>query len=569
MDAKTDGDVEENSLLEKPLLTNGDDGEEVTVKKHDRKPSVFQDFRLFPSSVKYLVWNEFCERFSFYGMRTILALFLLDRVRLSETQATEVVHLFIVACYATPVMGALLSDCYLGKYSTILYLSLLYSLGNWVMAFAAVPSANEASMFPLLCTMLALGLIAFGTGGIKPCVAAFGGDQIEWSMPDGEVKDRLRRKFFSLYYFAINAGSFISTILTPVLREDMSYAIAFAVPALLMMFAVFIFWLGRKSYIDRPPEGNVFPVVGRVTVDAFRLRKGTNAADVETQKGNLAIPKHWLDVAKLKHDADVVEDVKTLLQVLIVLLPAPLFWALFDQQSSKWVFQAREMDGHVSWLGGLVIQADQMQAMNPVLILLMIPFFDQVVYPSLEKAGLSLRPVQRMLTGMLLGALAFLMSGLLQLAIDSSASTNTDFQSPASLAISAGISNALVLASEGKQVSILWQIPQYVLVTAGEIMFSITGLEFAYSQAPNSMKSVVQSFWLLTVAAGNLVTVVIVAMIGGRLTKANEFFFFSGGCAFAMLLMMWLGSSFKYRNTLTTVQLDEGQDADTDTASSE
>lgn len=129
----------------------------------------------------------------------------------------------------------------------------------------------------------------------------------------------------------------------------------------------------------------------------------------------------------------------------------------------------------------------------------MIPFFDQVVYPVLEKVGLSLKPVQRMLAGMVLCALGFLVSGFLQIAIDSSASTSSDYQGPVSLAMNA---SALIIGSGGKQVSILWQIPQYVLVTAGEILFSITGLEFAYSQAPNSMKSVVQSFWLLTVAAG-------------------------------------------------------------------
>ena len=229
------------------------------------------------------------------------------------------------------------------------------------MALAAMPPSDQASVFTLYCTVIALGFIAFGTGGIKPCVSAFGGDQIEWSMPDGEDKDRVRRKFFSLYYFAINAGAFISTILTPILREDMSYAVAFAVPAFLMIFAVFIFWLGRKTYIDRPPEGNIFPIVSLVTTDAFQLRKYVNTSDMEASKGSSVAEKHWLDAAKLKHDDDVVEDVKMLFQVLVVLLPAPLFWALSDQQSSKWVFQAREMDGCLPWLGGLVIQPDQMQ----------------------------------------------------------------------------------------------------------------------------------------------------------------------------------------------------------------
>lgn len=559
-DPKSEAMAEKPSL-QTPLL-NDEHGN--TTGEPESKQSTLQTFGMFPSSVKFLVWNEFCERFSFYGMRTILALFLLESLRLTETQSTEVVHLFIVACYATPVMGALLSDCYWGKYRTILYLSLLYSAGNWVMALAAVPSSNQTSSFALWCTFLALALIAFGTGGIKPCVSAFGGDQIEWSMPNGDAKEKLRMKFFSLYYFAINAGSFISTILTPILREDVSYAFAFAVPALLMIFAVFVFWLGRQTYVDRPPEGNVFPVVGRVAADAIRLRRKSTNIDDETEKGSTTEHKHWLDAAKVRHNEEVVEDVKSLLQVLIVLLPAPLFWALFDQQSSKWVFQARDMDGQVSWLGHVVIQPDQMQAMNPVLILLMIPLYDQVIYPLLGKLGFALKPIRRMSIGMLLGALAFLVSGLLQVAIDSRASVNTVLHISTPVSTSTGMSNTFSSVDE-KLVSMFWQIPQYVLVTAGEIMFSITGLEFAYSQAPNSMKSVVQSVWLLTVAAGNLVTVAIVAIMGDRLSKANEFFFFSGGCALAMLLMMWLGSNFKYRSQLTTVQVDENSAADSKT----
>ena len=65
----------------------------------------------FPGSIKYLIWNEFCERFCFYGMKTILALYLVQHLRLSENESTELVHLFIVACYATPILGAFISDC--------------------------------------------------------------------------------------------------------------------------------------------------------------------------------------------------------------------------------------------------------------------------------------------------------------------------------------------------------------------------------------------------------------------------------------------------------------------------
>lgn len=226
---------------------------------------------------------------------------------------------------------------------------------------------------------------------------------------------------------------------------------------------------------------------------------------------------------KVKHSSQIVDDVKGLVRVLVLLLPTPVFWALFDQQSSKWVFQAETLDGSVPWFFNITIQPDQMQALNPVFIAAMIPLFDLLIYPFFEKRGFSLRPISRMVTGMILCALAFLLSGLLQQAIDAQGSSN-------------------------QPLSMLWQIPQYVIMTAGEIMFSITGLEFAYSQAPDSMKAVVQAAWLFTVSAGNFVTVALVAIIGNSLSKANEFYVFAAGCFSAMLCLLWLGASFQYRS---------------------
>lgn len=217
-----------------------------------------------------------------------------------------------------------------------------------------------------------------------------------------------------------------------------------------------------------PLQGNVFAEVGSVVVTAVKNR-GTG--------------EHWLDSAKENHSSAVVEDVKDLMRVLVLLLPTPIFWALYDQQSSKWVFQATDLDGYVPWFN-FTIQPDQMQALNPILIAVMIPLFDLVIYPFFESRRYSLRPIARMVAGMVLCAAAFAISGVLQQAIDS--------RGPGE-----------------KQLSLLWQIPQNVVMTAGEIMFSITGLEFAYSQAPDSMKAVVQAAWLFTVSAGKTLPLVI------------------------------------------------------------
>ncbi|KAH9532741.1 hypothetical protein CY35_18G014700 [Sphagnum magellanicum] len=431
-------------------------------------------FSAFPSSIKYLVWNEFCEWFSFFSMKSILALYFLEHLHLSENESTESVHLFIMACFATPILGAFLGDCKWGKYRTILYLSVVYCIGNWVLALAATPKPGLSTKTTAF-WYTAGGLAHLELGAISP-----------YTLPDGPTRDHLHHQFFSIYYFAMSAGALISTILTPILRTCVSYSAAFALPAALVMCSLLIFWSGRHRYIDRLPEGNVFGEVGAVVIDAVKLR------------GRAGQGSHWLDSSKLKHNPTVVEDVKALFWVLILLLPMPLFACLFDQQSSKW-------------------------ALHLVLILAMIPLFDQVIYPFLEKQQVLLQPVLRILFGMMLGSLAFLLSGLLQNAMDHVAST------------------------EAPPLSILWQIPQFVAISTADIMVSITFLEFAYSQAPDSMKSVIQAAWLFTIAAGNLVMVLLVAIIGDHLSRANEFFFFALVCGVGTLLLLWGGSQFVYK----------------------
>eukprot|EP00249_Psilotum_nudum_P005961 c19358_g1_i3 orf=703-2034(-) len=435
------------------------------------------------------------------------------------------------------------------------------------MCLAAVIRPHEAFVISLCGTLLALVLVALGTGGIKPCIAAFGGDQIEECTSNGHVKDKLRGSFFSLYYFTINAGSLTSTLCTPILRSSLSYSVAFAVPAFLMMCAIIIFFLGRRAYVHKPPEKNVFVTVIKVIVDAIKLRnvesrEDLNLAPLDVSRKSPCKSGSWLDVAKLRHNAEDVEDVKSLIQVLIILLPAPLFWSLFDQKASKWVFQSRDMDNGVRFLGDINILPDQMQVLNPFLILVMIPFFDQILYPCFQKRGFPLMPITRMLIGMLLCSLSFLISGLLQLAIESRAVEKNGFASTSSFMFLSPKFLSGLTGTKTKKIHILWQIPQYIVITLGEILFSITGISFAYSQAPASMKSVIQSIWLLTEAAGNLFTVITVAIIGDRLSKANEFFIFSGMCTCAMLLMMWIGSTFIYRHELTSDTAETREEAD-------
>ncbi len=205
----------------------------------------------WPRGVPYIIGNEGCERFSFYGMKSILqvhltALFIaagLNEGSLAEEHAQEIVHLFVAGVYAFPMIGAIISDRLLGKYQTIIWLSLVYCLGHFVLAI------GENTIVGM---WIGLSLIAVGSGGIKPCVSANVGDQF------GAGNWHLVTKVFQAFYFIINFGSFFATAAIPWIRNweqqfdwgftigghEFSTSLAFGLPGILMFIATVLFWMG-------------------------------------------------------------------------------------------------------------------------------------------------------------------------------------------------------------------------------------------------------------------------------------------------------------------------------------
>lgn len=258
-------------------------------------------------------------------------------------------------------------------------------------------------------TIVGLLLIAVGTGGIKPCVSAFGGDQFQLPEQRAELA-----KFFSLFYFAINAGSMISTTVTPMLRADIHcfgqndcYSLAFGVPAVLMIFSMLIFVMGKRIYKIHPPAGNAIFGVSQTVTCAYQ--------GWQEQRGKRTLP--FLDYATPSVGPQMVDETKCLFKILLLYLPFPMFWALADQQGSRWTFQAAHMDGSI---GSFSIKPDQMQVINPLLILLFIPLFDYFVYPKLAHIGIR-RPLQKLSLGLLLAAIGFFLSAMVEMRLEENA----------------------------------------------------------------------------------------------------------------------------------------------------
>jgi POT family proton-dependent oligopeptide transporter len=498
------------------------DSNDQTAAAAAPKPAALR----WPPQIKYIIGNEACERFSYYGIRSILALYistvLFQHLPSGEAKdkATEIIHLFIFANYFTPLLGAWVSDKLWGRYNTILYVSLLYCVGNLTLAVTAADvataTAGAGSRWGLY---IGLGLIALGSGGIKPCVSAFCGDQFR------AEQSALLQKAYGLFYWSINFGSFFSFLVIPWLKNEWGYRIAFGVPGVLMLVATAIFFAGRKYYTRMPPSSQT-KSAGFMRVTWFALSNFSRR-----QPGQ----KFW-DVARAKFAEKDVDAASSVGPILAVFAPITIFWALFDQTSSTWVMQGSKMiPFKIS--GNFAIGAEQMQSMNPAFVMMLVPL-TLFLYPRVEKlTGIRVSPLRRMGTGMVLASLAYVVVGLLQTRVDA-----------------------------GVQMSVLWQTIPYFVLTTAEVLISTTGLEFAFTQAAAEMKSTIMSFWLLTVAVGNLFVPVITkiqgAVLGGTAHGASaavnsSTFYLYAGLTFAVaIIFVLVATSYKERKLeLTSSQV--------------
>lgn len=511
-----------------------------------------------PPGIPFIIGNEAAERFSFYGMKVILSVFMTQYMLsatgtpnyMTDTEAREWVAWFVASAYFFPVLGALVADALLGKYLTIMILSMVYCLGHAALACIDLPSAAlQATLDPRGWLMAGLFLIACGSGGIKPCVSAHVGDQ--FCTRNGH----LMSKVFGWFYFSINFGSFFSTLLTPWLLKNHGPGWAFGIPGVLMAIATFVFWLGRKRYAHLPPQGLAF------------LR------ETITPEGRSAI-----------------------LRLVMVYSFVAVFWSLYDQTGSAWVLQARQMD--CTFLGQRWLES-QVQAVNPLLILILVPLFAYVIYPAMGKV-VNLTPLRKIGVGFALTIVAFAISAHAQRLIDEEqvafrarvapivAADGIDFaktagalrefernavaaaleslaQKPAGAERDATVADAIasggiVIARDGTRMdakwpSIAWQLVAYLVITVAEVMVSITGLEFSYTQAPASMKSIVMGLWLLSVSAGNVLTALVNRFTqdadgNSTLVGANYYWFFTALMLGATLVFMVASRFYRYRDVL-------------------
>lgn len=529
----------------------------------------------WPKGIPYIIGNEGCERFSFYGMKAILFVYLSQLFTMSgvtkglaERQATDIVHTFNAGAYALPMVGALLADRLLGKYRTILYLSLFYCVGHACLAVFEDDFAGFA---------VGLVLIALGAGGIKPCVSAHVGDQF------GRGNFNKVERIYQAFYFIINFGSFFANLLIPAIKHRFGFGPAFALPGILMGLATIWFWSGRNVFVHVPPKpggrlgfidvvsgvllfmviavpmfgSSLFPpyaalstglkllvsvaflasglavfalrqrlspddsflavLLYSLTVKLGRAERPALPAARATDETSRPLAQFWQPALR-RFGQEAAEGPPAVFRIITTFAMVSVFWALFDQHSSSWIAQAREMDRQFDLFGlSFELLPEQIQAANPALVMLLVPLLGLVVFPAIDKRlGIRMTPLRRMTIGMFLTAASFAIVALAQQRIDA-----------------------------GERVHVSVQLLAFVVLTAAEVMVSATGLEFAYTQAPRRMKSLIMGFWMLAVSLGNLLVALLARF--EDLPRVQFFWTFAGLMLGAATIFGVRAALYKYQ----------------------
>lgn len=423
-----------------------------------------------PKGFWFVFWGELAERASFYGMKALLVLYMIDELSYSDANSATVASIFTAVAYITPIIGGYVADRWLGKFRTIIYFAVPYIMGHIVLG----TFTNEVGLYT------ALLLLAGGSGSIKPNISTLMG-----LMYEKEGKTHLMSQAFSWYYMAINIGAASTMTTLPFIRDHYGYAPAFMAPTVLMVVALAIFYVGKKYY---PAE------------DARARFKEEKTAEQKREERQV--------LARLSG-----------FFFLIV-----FFWSIFDQSYSTWTLFARDymnLEPTLPLLGQVRIPPDAIQGINAILIIVLTPLFAWIWSRTDRDEAHRLASPKKMLIGFFLVILCM------------------------------GVMTAAGIQAQTAKVSILWEVLAYVLVTMAELCISVVGLQLAFEEAPDRMKSVITGIWWFTVFLGDMLA----SWFSRIYTQTTPAFYFGMMTAMIVvvtILFYFVGRRFEQRHTPKT-----------------
>lgn len=376
-----------------------------------------------PKGFWFVFWGELAERASFYGMKALLVLYMIDVLGYSDANSATVASVFTAVAYILPIVGGYVADRWLGKFRTIIYFAVPYIMGHIILG----TFDNQIGLY------IALMLLAGGSGSIKPNISTLMG-----LMYEKEGKSHLLSQAFSWFYMAINIGAASTMTTLPFIRDHYGYGPAFMAPTILMVVSLGIFYIGKKFY---PVE------------------------DAKARFKEAKTPE------QRKEERDVLARLSGFFLLIV------FFWSIFDQSYSTWTLFARDymiLDVNLPFFGMTHIPPDAIQGINAILIIVLTPLFAWIWSRTDKDETHRLSSPKKMLIGFFLVILCM------------------------------GVMSVAGFSAESAKISIMWEVVAYVLVTMAELCISVIGLQMAFEEAPDRMKSLITGMWLFTVFLGDM-----------------------------------------------------------------
>ncbi|KAL4865118.1 hypothetical protein BDV12DRAFT_200401 [Aspergillus spectabilis] len=434
-----------------------------------------------PWIVLLVIIVELGERFTYFGLSGPLQNYIKNpydpgaqlpgALGKGQAIATALGNFFKFWAYGSTVIGAIVADQFLGKFKAILIACGIYIVGLTVLVATATPAAiNGGSAFGgLIASMVIIGL---GTGGIKANVTPFCAEQYQKAhafvktLKSGEqviVDPELTvERMFLWFYWAVNIGA-LSPLITVNVETHVSFWLAYLIPLIVIVIVAFLFLCSNKLFLKTKPQGS--PIVDAARTVHIAIAEGSfekAKPSVLREQGRL---ERYAFASRADYTDYSVDKVRSGVTACKLFLLFPLYFVCWTQIWNNLISQAGDMALHGT-------PNDLLQNLNPIALIIFIPLLDFVVYPLLRQYKINFRPELKVTAGFFLAALSMVYASVLQ---------------------------HYIYKSTPNSIHVWIQAPVYILVGFSEAFVVITGLELAYTKAPESLRSLVSALFWLTI----------------------------------------------------------------------
>eukprot|EP01126_Amoeba_proteus_P048243 TRINITY_DN5566_c0_g1_i1.p1 TRINITY_DN5566_c0_g1~~TRINITY_DN5566_c0_g1_i1.p1 ORF type:complete len:464 (+),score=63.14 TRINITY_DN5566_c0_g1_i1:1508-2899(+) len=334
---------------------------------------------------------------------------------------------------------------------------------------------SVTSYFSMVGLILGLICIGLGRGGMEVVTPVFMMDQLLGHDPDEDAV----ASFFRTYEWTLYAGRFFGILLSCLTKVVNQYWIIFCLHCSVILIAMIFFFVFRNKFTQMEPNKfNIFLEYYRIVRDAIKNKIYANNLDLNSINSWAIKPEHWLDWAKVDHTIEHVDGLMSIFTLFVVFSPFSIFWALQSLSTFVWIDQAKETSRS---LGHITFTPTQTQLTRYSLGMIFIPFVNFGVFPLLRRTKQMVRPITRIIIGLLFTIIGTLTAIMLQLEINN---------------------------SPQQSVSMFWQVPQYWLICLSDLFVHSTGLELIFTETPEKVKSTMVGFFTIVYAIGFLGVVI-------------------------------------------------------------